>query len=59
MNLLSTAITETKEGELLIVWGGRRIVSQCLVPPLIEGDEHTERVWKRRYRWDNGNMIIT
>lgn len=60
MNLLNTAICETKEGDLFIVWGGRRIVTQCLTPPLIDGDDPAiERVWKRRYRWDNGNFIVT
>lgn len=61
MNLLNTAICETKEGDLLIVWGGRRIVTQCLTPPIVEGggEPGVESVWKRRYRWDNGNMIIT
>jgi len=61
MNLLNTAICETKEGDLLIVWGGRRIVTQCLTPPIVEGggEPGVESVYKRRYRWDNGNMIIT
>jgi len=61
MNIFDTCIFETKEGELLVVWGGRRIVTQCLVPPLadFEGEEEIERVWKRRYRYDSGALIIT
>lgn len=59
MNLLNTAIYEVDEGEVIILWGGRRIVTTCLVPPLVEGDETTERVWKRRYRKDSGNILLT
>lgn len=65
MNLLSPAICETKEGDILIVWGGRRIVTTMLVPPLKEVEMlirqgvDVEQVWKRRYRWDSGPLIVT
>jgi len=65
MNLLSTAITEVDTGELLILWGGRRIVTTCLIPPLILFppsallEDVIERIMVRRYRWDSGPLILT
>lgn len=65
MNLLSTGICEAKDGRIMIVWGGRRIVTTCLVPPLWMYQEEEamgmdiERLWKRRYRWDAGALILT
>jgi|GEM_PF-6671378 len=60
MNLLSTAIYEVKEGELLILWGGRRIVARYLFPPMKDDPENElEHAWKRRYRWDSGFLILT
>ena len=63
MNLLSPAICETREGDLLILWGGRRIVTRYLDPPLSVPDpligEPLERVWRRRYRWDSGPLVLT
>lgn len=65
MNLLSTAIYETDEGELLILWGGRRIVTTSLTPPLILFppsallENEIERIMVRRYRWDSGALILT
>lgn len=62
MNLLSPAICETREGDLLILWGGRRIVTRYLDPPLSTPDPpggELERVWRRRYRWDSGPLVLT
>lgn len=65
MNLLSPAITETDEGDILIVWGGRRIVTRVYDPPMIDSqfDEEmgipVEHRWVRRYRWDSGPLVIT
>jgi len=61
MNLLSPAICETDRGEILIAWGGRRIVTRYLTPPLSEysDDPEVERVYKRRYRWDSGPLVVT
>lgn len=65
MNLLSTAMTITDNDEMIILWGGRRIVTTCLIPPLILfppsallGDV-IERIMVRRYRWDSGALILT
>lgn len=61
MNLLNTAICETDNGDLLIVWGGRRIVTQAMYPAIVDGGSQpgVETIYRRRYRWDNGNMVIT
>jgi len=51
LNLLSTGICETKEGELLIVWGGRRIVTRYLTPPLADFQDEPGI--------DSGPLVIT
>lgn len=65
MNICNTAICEAGEGEILILWGGRRIVTLSLIPPLIlfppSGllEDVIERIMVRRYRWDSGPLILT
>lgn len=65
MNHLNTAICETDTGDILILWGGRRIVTRMLVPGLLEtfAEEQmgipVEHVWVRRYRLDSGPLVLT
>ncbi len=66
-NLLSPGICETNTGDIIIVWGGRRIATRYLTPSL---EAYTamkrrspgvkiEQVWKRRIAWEAGPVVAT
>ncbi len=68
MNLLSPAICESRTGDLLVAWGGRRQAVGYLVLPLETQTrlqrqgmppDQIDNVWKRRIRGESGPLVMT